>query len=112
MTWLYSGTRFCLTELAGSFDAWCEWIPDYAHSFTGIDRHVGDTVKLCLWATSASGGVGVTQNLTTGQKGSHQLDNTPSTLCQTNAGWIVEDFQQNGSQVPLVNVGSITFDRA
>lgn len=96
----------------GSFDAWYEWIPDYSHSFSGIDISVGDSIKMYVDASSTKGGVAVLDNLTTGQKVQHKFTNPPSTLCETNAEWIVEDFQQGNSQVPFANFGSVTFTDA
>ncbi|TQV93603.1 hypothetical protein V2A60_004214 [Cordyceps javanica] len=96
----------------GSFDAWYEWIPDYSHSFSGIDISVGDSIKMYVDASSKNGGVAVLENLSTGQKVQHKFSSPPSTLCETDAEWIVEDFQQGSSQVPFANFGSVTFTDA
>lgn len=74
----------------GSFDAWYEWIPDYSHSFTNFGMNVGDQIKMIVDATSKTTGTATLENLTTGQKVSHKFTGTPSTLCETNAEWIVE----------------------
>lgn len=96
----------------GSFDAWYEWIPDYSHSFSGFDVSVGDQIKMYVDASSTTSGIAVLENLTTGRKVQHQFSSPPSTLCETNAEWIVEDFQQGGSLVPFADFGSITFTDA
>ncbi|KAK2612269.1 hypothetical protein QQS21_001695 [Conoideocrella luteorostrata] len=96
----------------GSFDAWYEWIPDYSHSFTNFDFSVGDQIKMTVDATSKTTGVASLENLTTGQKVSHTFSSTPSTLCETNAEWIVEDFESGGSLVPFANFGTVTFTNA
>lgn len=96
----------------GSFDAWFEWIPDYSHSFSGFDLSVGDQVKITVTASSKTAGVATLENLTSGQTVHHTFTSPPSTLCETNAEWIVEDFEQGGSLVPFANFGSITFTDA
>ncbi|POR39506.1 Aspergillopepsin-2 [Tolypocladium paradoxum] len=96
----------------GSFDAWYEWIPDYSHSFTDFQFGVGDQIKMSVDASSKTSGVAVLENLRTGQKVSHTFTNPPSTLCETNAEWIVEDFQMGGQLVPFANFGSVTFTDA
>lgn len=96
----------------GSFDAWYEWIPDYSHSFTNFGVSVGDSIKMYVDASSTTSGVAVLENLSTGQKVQHQFSSPPSTLCETNAEWIVEDFESGGSQVPFANFGSVTFTDA
>ncbi|SPJ88819.1 related to aspergillopepsin II precursor [Fusarium torulosum] len=96
----------------GTFDAWYEWIPDYAYNFNNFNVHVGDKIRMTVDATSRTKGVATLENLTTNQKVSHTFTSTPSTLCETNAEWIVEAFQEGGSQVDLANFGTVTFTDA
>nr|WVH32680.1 peptidase A4 family [Trichoderma asperellum] len=96
----------------GSFDAWYEWIPDYSYSFSGFNLKVGDVIRMTVDATSKTKGVATLENLTTGKSVSHTFTNTPSTLCETNAEWIVEDFEEGSSLVPFANFGSVTFSNA
>ncbi|KAF4457202.1 hypothetical protein F53441_766 [Fusarium austroafricanum] len=96
----------------GTFDAWYEWIPDYAHSFTNFAVNVGDQIRMTVDASSKTKGIATLENLSSGQKVTHSFTNTPSTLCETNAEWIVEAFQENGSQVNLANFGTVTFTDA
>ncbi|KAI3579534.1 peptidase A4 family-domain-containing protein [Fusarium oxysporum f. sp. albedinis] len=96
----------------GSFDAWYEWIPDYAYSFSNFDVSVGDQIRMTVDASSKTKGVATLENLTTNRKVTHSFTNTPSTLCETNAEWIVEAFQEGGSQVDLANFGTVTFTNA
>ncbi|KAJ3472193.1 hypothetical protein NLG97_g11202 [Lecanicillium saksenae] len=63
-------------------------------------------------ASSTKKGVATLHNLSNGQKVSHTFTTTPSTLCETNAEWIVEDFESGGNLVPFANFGSITFTDA
>ncbi|KAH8197702.1 hypothetical protein TruAng_008119 [Truncatella angustata] len=96
----------------GTFDAWYEWIPDYSHSFSNFDISVGDKIYMEVDASSKTKGVAILENLTTGQKVTHTFTSTPSTLCETNAEWIVEDFESGGSLVPFADFGSVTFTGA
>ncbi|KAK1688947.1 peptidase A4 family protein [Colletotrichum godetiae] len=96
----------------GTFDAWYEWIPDYAYSFSGFSVSVGDSIKMTVDASSKTKGVATLQNLTTGKTVTHTFTSTPSTLCETNAEWIVEAFEENGSQVTLADFGTVVFTGA
>ncbi|KAK2051851.1 peptidase A4 family protein [Colletotrichum caudatum] len=96
----------------GTFDAWYEWIPDYAYSFSGFGLSVGDQVRMTVDASSKTKGVATLENLTTGKKVTHSFSSTPSTLCETNAEWIVEAFQEGGSQVTLADFGTVKFTAA
>lgn len=96
----------------GSFEAWFEWIPDYSHAFQGFDVSVGDQIKMSVDASNTTSGVAVLENLTTGNKVQHQFDSPPSTLCETDAEWIVEDFKSDGSPIPFANFDSVTFTDA
>ncbi|CAI0654392.1 unnamed protein product, partial [Colletotrichum noveboracense] len=96
----------------GTFDAWYEWIPDYAYSFSGFSVSVGDSIRMTVDATSKTKGTAKLENLTTGKTVTHTFSSTPSTLCETNAEWIVEAFQENGSQVTLADFGTVKFTAA
>ncbi|UNI14060.1 hypothetical protein JDV02_000737 [Purpureocillium takamizusanense] len=96
----------------GSFDAWYEWIPDYSHSFANFAISAGDQIRMTVDASSTTQGVATLENLTTGKQVSHTFTSTPSTLCETNAEWIVEDFESNGQLVPFANFGTVTFTDA
>ncbi|KAJ4129563.1 hypothetical protein NW754_003845 [Fusarium falciforme] len=78
----------------GTFDAWYEWIPDYAYSFSNFQVSVGDKIRMTVDASSKTKGIATLENLTTNQK------------------WIVEAFQENGSQVTLADFGTVTFTGA
>lgn len=88
----------------GSFDAWWEWIPDNVVFFDNFPLSVGDQIYMEIDATSKTTGTAILQNLSTGKKVTHQFKNTPSTLCETDVEWIVEDFAGD-----LVDFGTITF---
>ncbi|KAH6608292.1 peptidase a4 family [Trichoderma cornu-damae] len=96
----------------GSYDAWYEWIPDYSYSFSNFALSEGDQIRMTVDASSKTKGVATLENLTTGKSVSHTFTNPPSTLCETNAEWIVEDFQEGSSLVPFANFGTVTFTNA
>ncbi|TEA12452.1 Aspergillopepsin-2 [Colletotrichum sidae] len=52
----------------GTFDAWYEWIPDYAYSFSNFGVSVGDKIRITVDASSKTRGVATLENLTTGKK--------------------------------------------
>lgn len=96
----------------GSYDAWYEWIPDYSYSFSNFALKAGDQIRMTVDASSKTTGVATLENLTTGKKVTHSFTNTPSTLCETNAEWIVEDFQEGNNLVPFADFGTVTFTNA
>jgi hypothetical protein len=92
---------------------------------------VGDQIKMVVDATSKTTGTASLENLTTGKKVTHKFTSTPSTLCETNAEWIVEgekgvpratsdqqanflcpDFESGGQLVPFANFDTVTFTDA
>ncbi|KAF7353886.1 Acid proteinase [Mycena venus] len=108
---LQTGIDFTISGGRVSFDAWYEYFPDFAHDFTGITVSAGNTIKLTVTATSATAGTAVIQNVSTGQTVSQALTST-ARLCQENAEWIVEDFEEGSSLVPFANFGTVTFTGA
>ncbi|GAM83865.1 hypothetical protein ANO11243_018550 [Dothideomycetidae sp. 11243] len=110
---LQTGVDFTVQDGEVSYDAWYEWYPDYAYDFSGIDFSAGDVVTVTVKATSKTGGTATIQNQSSGQKVSHTFRNQRSgSLCETNAEWIVEDFEEGDSLVPLVNFGTVVFTNA
>ena len=105
-------TSFCVVPwLTASSSAWFEWFPDFAHDFTGISLSPGNSITVSVTATSLTGGTATIVNHSTGQTVSHTFSGQPS-LCQENAEWIVEDFEEGSSLVPLANWGTVTFTGA
>lgn len=110
---LQTGLDFYTWKGQVAFDAWYEWYPDYAYTFSGIGFSVGDVVTLSVQATSKTTGVATVVNRTKGTQVSHTFTTQPQALGQVNAEWIVEDFQQNdGSLVPFANFGTVGFSNA
>ncbi|PIL34607.1 hypothetical protein GSI_03386 [Ganoderma sinense ZZ0214-1] len=105
---LQTGIDFTISGSRTSFDAWFEWFPDFAHDFTGISVSAGNSITATVVATSLTGGTATLINHSTGQTVSHTFSGQPA-LCQENAEWIVEDFSEGSSLVPLANWGTVTF---
>ncbi|KAI0050867.1 hypothetical protein FA95DRAFT_1486486 [Auriscalpium vulgare] len=108
---LQTGVDFTIDDGEVSFDSWYEWYPDYAHDFSGIKIHVGDTITLTVTATSTTTGSAVIENVTTGKTVKKSLTST-APLCEENAEWIVEDYEEGSSLVPFANFGTVTFTDA
>lgn len=73
----------------------------------------GDVIYVSVDATSTTTGTATVENLSTGQKVTHTFNGgTTGTLCETNAEWIVEDFEENGALVPFADFGTVTFSNA
>ncbi|KAI0656093.1 acid proteinase [Cubamyces menziesii] len=108
---LQTGVDFTVSGGSVSFDAWYEWFPAAAFDFSGFAVHAGDSITATVTATSKTGGTATLINHTTGKQVSHSFSGQPS-LCQENAEWIVEDFEEGGGLVPLSNFGTVTFTGA
>lgn len=109
---LQTGVDFNVKGTSVSFDAWYEWFPDYAYTFTGFSIAAGNTIKVTASATSTSAGSVTITNVSTGKTVTHSFSGQSGKLCETNAEWIVEDFEENGSLVPLANFGTVKFTGA
>ncbi|EJF61933.1 acid proteinase [Dichomitus squalens] len=108
---LQTGVDFTVSGSSTSFDAWFEWFPDFATDFTGFSVRSGDSITATVTATSLTGGTATLVNHRSGQTVSHTFSGQPA-LCQENAEWIVEDFEEGSSLVPLANWGTVTFTGA
>jgi hypothetical protein len=91
--------------------AWYEWYPDYAYDFSGISFSAGDSVTVTVTATSTKAGTAVIKNNTTGKSVSKSITSSAA-LCEQDAEWIVEDFEEGSSLVPMANFGTVTFTGA
>lgn len=106
---LQTGVDFYVEGTSVSFDAWYEWYPDYAYTFSGFSVAAGNSIKMTATATSTSAGSVTIQNLSTGKSVTHSFSGESNKLCETNAEWIVEDFQSGNSMVPFADFGTVTF---
>jgi len=97
--------------VGGGYDAWYEWYPANAFDFN-LSVSEGDTITVTVTASSSSAGVAKITNVSTGSSVSKSFSGESNKLCQTNAEWIVEDFEEGGSLVPFANFGTVTFTGA
>ncbi|KAI1260674.1 peptidase A4 family-domain-containing protein [Xylariaceae sp. FL1019] len=109
---LQTGVDFIMQNGVGSYEGWYEWYSDYSYTFTGFKISAGDTIAMSVTTTSKNSGSVTLDNKTTGKSVSHTFANQEGDLCQTNAEWIVEDFLQGNSLVPLVDFATVTFTNA
>lgn len=106
---LQSGVDFYAGRGGVSFDAWYEWYPDYAYTFSGFSVSAGDTIVMSVEATTKKSGTVTLENTTTGKTATHTFSAQSGSLCEYNAEWIVEDFQSGLSLVPFADFDSVTF---
>ncbi|KAK6063124.1 Peptidase A4 family protein [Seiridium cupressi] len=110
---LQTGIDFNVEAGKVTYDAWYEWYPQYAYDFTGITISAGDQIKTTVTATSKTTGTAVVENLTTGKSVTHTFRGaSTASLCETNAEWIVEDFEEGSSLVPFADFDTVTFTDA
>lgn len=71
-------------------------------------------MTVTVTATSKTAGTAIIKNTSNGQTVTHSFTNEAGTgsLCETNAEWIVEDFDSGGSQVSFANFGTVSFTGA
>jgi len=93
-----------------SLQPWHEWYPDYAYDFS-ISINPGDSVQLTVNAYTTTTGLVTIDNLTTGQHVSQPVSSSYA-LCEQDAEWIVEDYEEGGSLVPICDFGKIQFTDA
>lgn len=105
---LQTGVDFNVKGTSVSYDAWYEWYPDYAYDFSGISFSAGDSVTLTVTATSTKAGTAVIKNNTKGTTVTKSITSS-SSLCEENFEWIVEDYEEGSSLVPLANFGTVEF---
>ncbi|KAF8843005.1 hypothetical protein BDN67DRAFT_253938 [Paxillus ammoniavirescens] len=108
---LQTGVDFTVSGGSVSYDAWYEWYPDYAYDFSGIPIAAGNVIKLTVTASSTTSGTAVIENLTTGHTVTQEITSSYA-LCEANAEWIVEDFEENGALVPFADFGTVEFTSA
>ncbi|KAG8882331.1 hypothetical protein FRB97_007466 [Tulasnella sp. 331] len=116
---LQTGVDFTITNGKVSYDAhdrlttpaWYEWYPDYAYDFSGITISAGDSITTTVTATSTKAGTAVIKNNTTGKTVTKSLTSSYA-LCEQNAEWIVEDYEEGSSLVTMANFGTVTFTGA
>lgn len=68
-------------------------------------------MKVTVTASSTTSGTAVIENLTTGKTVSESITSS-SALCEQDAEWIVEDYEEGDSLVPFADFGTVTFTSA
>jgi hypothetical protein len=108
---LQTGIDWTLSGGSITYDAWYEWYPDYSYDFSDITLSAGDTVKVTVTASSETGGKAVIENVSTGTTVTHTFSDEGSLgdLCEYNAEWIVEDYEEGSSLVSFADFGTVTF---
>lgn len=64
-----------------------------------------------MTASSTTSGTAVIENLTTGKTVSESITSS-SALCEQDAEWIVEDYEEGDSLVAFADFGTVTFTDA
>lgn len=80
-----------------------------SYDFSNFEIAAGDEIKMTVTATSTSAGSAVLENLTTGKTVKQTFSGESTPLCEENAEWIVEDFEQGSGLVDFANFGTISF---
>ncbi|KAJ8061609.1 hypothetical protein OCU04_009415 [Sclerotinia nivalis] len=110
---LQTGIDWTKSGSSITYDAWYEWYPDYAYDFSGISISAGDSIKVTVTASSKTAGTATINNLTKGKSVTHTFSGgVDGDLCEYNAEWIVEDFEEGSSLVEFANFGTVTFTGA
>lgn len=97
--------------LINALIGWYEWYPDYAYDFPRITFSVGDSVTLTVTAHTRTSGTATITNNSNGVSVTKTITSS-YTLCEEDAEWIVEDFDEGSSLAPFANFGTITFTNA
>ncbi|KAJ3808231.1 acid proteinase [Lentinula lateritia] len=136
---LQTGVDFCVTGSSVSYDGWYEFYvtwyeitffsvdnnftltytgiltdSDSADDFSGISFSAGDSVTVTATVISTTEGTLTIENNSKGTTVSTTVSSS-SKLCEYNAEWIVEDFEECGSTcelVPFANFGTVEFTGA
>ncbi|EPS99593.1 hypothetical protein FOMPIDRAFT_1124041 [Fomitopsis schrenkii] len=109
---LQTGVDFTIDDSGSvSYGAWYEWYPEPSYDFDSISFSAGDSVQLTVTASSTTSGTVVIENLSTGQTVTQDLTSSYE-LCEENAEWIVEDYEEGDSLVPFADFGTVTFTGA
>ncbi|KAJ5895318.1 hypothetical protein N7495_007009 [Penicillium taxi] len=70
-------------------------------------------MQVTIDATSSTSVTAIIENISTRNSATHSFSNiTDGSLCEYNAGWIIEDFESDSELVDFANFGTITFSDA
>ena len=68
-------------------------------------------MRVTVTAASTKSGTAKIENLTTGKTVTKSITSS-SALCEQDAEWIVEDYEESDGLVPFANFGTVTFTSA
>ncbi|KAH7360264.1 protease acp1 [Rhexocercosporidium sp. MPI-PUGE-AT-0058] len=91
--------------------SWYEWYPDITRRFSNFPLSGGDVITATITASSPNAGTATLENLTQGKTVSQTFSNMTgeSTLCQSNAEWIIEKV---GVPTSFIDFDTLTFMNA
>jgi hypothetical protein len=109
-----SGIDVTISDGQVSYDAWYEWYPNPAIDFPNFSIGSGNVISVSITSSSDSEGSVVLENLSTGQSitQSASAPSSGAVLAGQNAEWIVEDYDEGGSQVAFADFGTVLFTNA
>ncbi|CEJ79851.1 hypothetical protein VHEMI00066 [[Torrubiella] hemipterigena] len=93
----------------GKFSPWAEWYPDDLIEFQGFDISAGDKIGFTVIAHSPTSGTCILDNYTTNKQVKREFTQGPTRLCLMEADWILEEYDENGRKVPLLDFGMLAF---
>lgn len=105
-----TGIDWVIQDGQAQYAAWFEWLPAYSTDFN-IEVNPGDEITMKVVASSKTSGTAYITNESTGQSVSHKFSGQTA-LCETNAEWIVEDFESGSSLIPFAEYSQIQFTGA
>jgi len=109
-TILQAGIEFWVDSTGtATYAAWNEWWPNNPSDFSGISFSPGDAVSVTVTASGTTGGTAAIENLTKGQRASQRFSSEIAVLCEYNAEWIVEAYDEGGELLPFPDFSSVTF---
>jgi len=111
---LQTGVSGVVQDGEPQYAAWYEWYPNYSYTFEGFEVNPGDSITATVVSTSDVSGTAKIVNHSTGRSVTHTFSNQGEygSLCNTNAEWIVEDFESGDSQIAFADFGTVTFTGA
>lgn len=98
----------------GTFTPWAQFYPSKLIKFTDFTVSAGDKIRMSVSVTNTTAGTTKLENLSTGKSKSHVYNTNPKALCQNEAVWILEDFDDDdtGIKKTLIDFGTVTFTDA
>ncbi|VDC03438.1 unnamed protein product [Peniophora sp. CBMAI 1063] len=96
-----------------TYEGWAEWWPNDPVGLSDISFSEGDSVTVTVTASSTTAGTAVVENTTKGQTATYSYsDQTAHPLCEFNAEWIVEAYDEGGDLLPFFAFDAVTFTGA